>query len=55
MFPTVLYFCVTFPTHGIFQENNWGGGDSERKAALLEEELLTMFKTKKDIYKDEVC
>ncbi|CAN0030596.1 unnamed protein product [Pylaiella littoralis] len=35
-------------------ENNWGGGDSERKAALLEEELMNLFKTKKEIYKDEV-
>lgn len=36
------------------QENNWGGGDSERKAAILEEELLNLFRTKKEIYKDEV-
>lgn len=36
------------------QENNWGGGDSERKAALLEEGVMNMFKTKKEIYKDEV-
>eukprot|EP00904_Undaria_pinnatifida_P002828 jgi/Undpi1/12546/HiC_scaffold_6.g02215.m1 len=36
------------------KENNWGGGDSNRKAALLEEELMGMFKTKKEIYKDEV-
>lgn len=36
------------------QENNWGGGDSERKAALLEEGLMNLFKTKKEIYKDEV-
>ncbi|CBN73910.1 conserved unknown protein [Ectocarpus siliculosus] len=35
-------------------ENNWGGGDSERKAALLEEGVMNMFKTKKEIYKDEV-
>eukprot|EP00752_Nemacystus_decipiens_P009657 g8628.t1 len=35
-------------------ENNWGGGDSERKAALLEEGLMNLFKTKKEIYKDEV-
>lgn len=40
--------------HMIRQENNWGGGDSERKAALLEEELMNLFKTKKEIYKDEV-
>ena len=36
------------------QENNWGGGDSERKAVLLEEGLMNLFKTKKEIYKDEV-
>ncbi|CAM9206340.1 unnamed protein product, partial [Scytosiphon promiscuus] len=35
-------------------ENNWGGGDSERKAAILEEELMNLFRTKKEIYKDEV-
>lgn len=36
------------------QENNWGGGDSERKASILEEELMNLFRTKKEIYKDEV-
>lgn len=35
-------------------ENNWGGGDSERKAQLLEEELINMFKTKKELFRDEV-
>ena len=38
----------------MLQENNWGGGDSLRKAALLEEEVITLFRTKKEIYKDEV-
>lgn len=36
------------------KENNWGGGDSERKALLLEEELANLFKTRKELYRDEV-
>ncbi|CAM9328791.1 unnamed protein product [Choristocarpus tenellus] len=36
------------------KDNNWGGGDSNRKAAILEEGLITMFKTKKELYRDEV-
>jgi Pre-rRNA-processing protein TSR2 len=36
------------------QENNWGGGDSNRKAANLEAELIDMFRTKKQLYRDDV-
>lgn len=35
-------------------DNNWGGGDSVSKAALMEDELINMFKTKKELYRDEI-
>lgn len=36
------------------QDNNWGGGDSQQKARSLEAELVEMFRTKKQVYRDEV-
>eukprot|EP00953_Heterococcus_sp_UTEX-ZZ885_P031946 16713-Heterococcus_DN1.PRE.2 len=45
--------CACFAATTL-QENNWGGGDSNRKAANLEAELIDMFRTKKQLYRDDV-
>ncbi|KAG5178463.1 Pre-rRNA-processing protein TSR2-domain-containing protein [Tribonema minus] len=35
-------------------DNNWGGGNSQQKALAMEAELVEMFRTKKQVYRDEV-
>jgi Pre-rRNA-processing protein TSR2 len=50
--PSAYFLCYKLLL--LLQENNWGGGDSNRKAANLEAELIDMFRTKKQLYRDDV-
>jgi hypothetical protein len=36
------------------QDNEWGGVESKRKRQLLEDQLIQMFRTRKELYRDQV-